>query len=94
MSDSVKKKSTESSALSFQPPSAVDLEKRQFLTVATAAVGAAGAAAAAVPFVGSMLPSERAKAAGAPVEVNISDIGPGEIKTAEWRGQPVWIIHR
>lgn len=94
MSESGKSKSAESSALSFQTPSAVDLEKRQFLTVATAAVGAVGVGAAAVPFVGSMLPSERAKAAGAPVEVNISDIAPGEIKTAEWRGQPVWIIHR
>lgn len=95
MSDSGKVKSAASdSELSFQPPSTVDLEKRQFLTMATAAVGAVGAASAAVPFVGSMLPSERAKAAGAPVEVSISDIAPGEIKTAEWRGQPVWIINR
>lgn len=95
MSDSGKVKSVASdSELSFQPPSKVDLEKRQFLTMATAAVGAVGAATAAVPFVGSMLPSERAKAAGAPVEVSINDIAPGEIKTAEWRGQPVWIINR
>lgn len=95
MSDSGKGKSAASdSELSFQPPSKIDLEKRQFLTVATVAVGAVGAATAAVPFVGSMLPSERAKAAGAPVEVNISDIAPGEVKTAEWRGQPVWIINR
>jgi ubiquinol-cytochrome c reductase iron-sulfur subunit len=94
MADSGKTKSSDDSTLSFQAPSQVDLEKRQFLTIATAAVGVAGAATAAVPFVGSMLPSERAKAAGAPVEVDISDIKPGEIKTAEWRGQPVWIIHR
>jgi ubiquinol-cytochrome c reductase iron-sulfur subunit len=95
MSDSVKGKSAASdSELSFQAPSKVDLEKRQFLTVATVAVSAVGAASAAVPFLGSMLPSERAKAAGAPVEVNISDIAPGEVKTAEWRGQPVWIINR
>ena len=94
VSDSGKGKSVVNSELSFQPPSQVDLEKRQFLTVATAVFGAVGAATAAVPFVGSMLASEHAKAAGAPVEVDISDIAPGEIKTAEWRGQPVWIINR
>jgi ubiquinol-cytochrome c reductase iron-sulfur subunit len=94
VSDSEKGKSSSSSELSFQEPSQVDKEKRQFLVVATAAVGAVGAATAAVPFAGSMLPSERAKAAGAPVEVDVSDIAPGEIKTAEWRGQPVWIINR
>lgn len=93
-SDAKKTKSASKSELSFQKPSQVDLEKRQFLTTATAAVGAAGATVVAVPFVGSMLPSERAKAAGAPVEVDISDIAPGTIKTAEWRGKPVWIINR
>lgn len=82
------------STLSFHPPSEVDLEKRQFLITATACTGAVGAAAVAVPFVGSMLPSERAKAAGAPVEVDISKIEPGTIMTAEWRGKPVWIIKR
>lgn len=82
------------SGLSFQPPTTIDLEKRKFLIQATAATGAVGAAAVAVPFVGSMLPSERAKAAGAPVEVDISKIEPGSMMTAEWRGQPVWIIHR
>ena len=60
--------------LSFQQPSAVDLRKRQFLINATAATGAVGVLATAVPFVGSMLPSERAKAAGAPVEVDISKV--------------------
>jgi ubiquinol-cytochrome c reductase iron-sulfur subunit len=79
----------------FQPNQAsqVDLEKRNFL-IATSAVGAIGCAAVAVPFVKSMTPSERAKAAGAPVEVDISKIEPGGKLTAEWRGQPVWIIHR
>jgi ubiquinol-cytochrome c reductase iron-sulfur subunit len=81
-------------ALSFQPPSEVDLEKRQFLIKTTATAGAIGAVAVAVPFVGSMLPSERAKAAGAPVEVDISKVAPGTIMTAEWRGKPVWIINR
>lgn len=80
--------------LSFQPPSEVDLEKRRFLVNTGAATGAAGVAAVAVPFVGSMLPSERAKAAGAPVEVDISKLKPGEKMTAEWRGQPVWVVYR
>ena len=62
--------------------------------VATAAVGGAGGLAALVPFVSSMLPSERAKAAGAPVEVDISKLEPGQMMTVEWRGKPVWIINR
>ena len=82
------------STLSFSAPSKIDQEKRNFLITATACTGAIGAAAMAVPFVGSMLPSERAKAAGAPVEVDISKIEPGSIMTAEWRGKPVWIIKR
>ena len=80
--------------LSFSAPSAVDQEKRNFLITATACTGAIGAAAIAVPFVGSMRPSERAKAAGAPVEVDISKIELGTYFTAEWRGKPVWIINR
>ncbi len=73
--------------------SSVDLEKRNFL-IASSSVGALGCAAAAVPFVLSMTPSERAKAAGAPVEVDVSKIAPGSMMTVEWRGKPVWIIHR
>jgi ubiquinol-cytochrome c reductase iron-sulfur subunit len=53
-----------------------------------------GAVAALVPFVSSMLPSERAKAAGAPVEVDIASLAPGQMMTVEWRGKPVWIINR
>ena len=83
-----------SDTLSFSTPSKVDQEKRNFLITATACTGAIGVAVIAVPFVGSMLPSERAKAAGAPVEVDISKIEPGSIMTAEWRGKPVWIIRR
>lgn len=71
----------------------VDCGRRR-LVVATAAVGGAGAVASLVPFVASMLPSERAKAAGAPVEVDISKLEPGQMITVEWRGKPVWIIHR
>lgn len=84
----------DNNCLSFCQPSEVDLQKRDFLVKATAATGAVGVAAVAVPFVGSMLPSERAKAAGAPVEVDISKLKPGEKMTAEWRGQPVWIVRR
>ena len=62
--------------------------------VATAAAGGVAGVAVAVPFVASMLPSERAKAAGAPVEVDISKLAPGEMMTVEWRGKPVWIINR
>ena len=95
MSDiKIEKNGHKSDALSFSTPSKVDQEKRNFLITATACTGAIGAAAMAVPFVGSMLPSERAKAAGAPVEVDISKIEPGSIMTAEWRGKPVWIIKR
>ena len=71
----------------------VDCGRRRLL-VATAAVGGVAGVAVAVPFVSSMLPSERAKAAGAPVEVDISRLAPGEMMTVEWRGKPVWIINR
>lgn len=81
-------------ALSFSAACQIDQEKRNFLISATAYAGAIGVAAAAVPFLGSMLPSERAKAAGAPVEIDISKIKPGEMLLEEWRGQPVWILNR
>ena len=70
-----------------------DAGKRTWL-IATTCAGAAGAAFTAVPFVSSFEPSERAKAAGAPVEVDVSGIAPGTKITAEWRGKPVWILHR
>ena len=72
----------------------VDKGKRCFLIAATSVVGGAAAGAAAVPFIGSMFPSERAKAAGAPVEVDISTLAPGDKMTVEWRGQPVWVVRR
>jgi ubiquinol-cytochrome c reductase iron-sulfur subunit len=71
----------------------VDCGRRR-LIVATAAVGGVAGAAAAVPFLASFAPSERAKAAGAPVEADISKLAPGEMMTVEWRGKPVWIIRR
>jgi ubiquinol-cytochrome c reductase iron-sulfur subunit len=76
--------------MSDQP---VDTGKRTWLIASTCA-GAVGGVAAAVPFVSSFQPSERAKAAGAAVEVDISALKPGEKLTVEWRGKPVWIVRR
>ena len=67
---------------------------RRNLIIATTAAGGAASVGVAVPFVVSMWPSERAKAAGAPVEVDISRMEPGELKVIEWRGKPVWVIRR
>ena len=71
----------------------VDSSKRTWL-VATGAAGAVGAGFVAVPFVSTFQPSEKAKAAGAAVEVDISSLKPGEKMTVEWRGKPVWIMKR
>jgi ubiquinol-cytochrome c reductase iron-sulfur subunit len=68
--------------------------KRRFLLVASSVAGGAAAAVVAVPFMWSMVPSARARAAGAPVEVDISKVEPGMMIKAEWRGQPVWIVRR
>ena len=71
----------------------VDTSKRTWL-IASGCAGAAGGVAVAVPFVSSFQPSEKAKAAGAAVEVDISALQPGEKLTVEWRGKPVWILKR
>jgi len=71
----------------------VDKNRRNLL-IATSAVGGAASVGAAVPFVISMWPSERAKAAGAPVTEDIANLQPGELKVVEWRGKPVWIFRR
>jgi ubiquinol-cytochrome c reductase iron-sulfur subunit len=71
----------------------VDSSKRTWL-IATSCAGAVGGAAVAVPFVASFTPSEKARAAGAAVEVDISALQPGEKLTVEWRGKPVWIVRR
>ena len=81
-------------ATDSQDDQPVDNQRRRLLTAATTGVGLAGTAAMLVPFAGSMMPSEKAKAAGAPVEVDISQVGPGKQITVEWRGKPVWIIGR
>ncbi|QWD28620.1 ubiquinol-cytochrome c reductase iron-sulfur subunit [Polynucleobacter paneuropaeus] len=71
----------------------MDKDRRQWL-IATSAVGGVGAAAALYPFIDSFEPSERAKAAGAAVEIDISGMKPDEMRTIEWRGKPVWVIRR
>lgn len=71
-----------------------DKGRRCMLVAASTVAGGMVAGAAGVPFVASMLPSERAKAAGAPVEADISKLAPGERMTVEWRGKPVWIVRR
>lgn len=72
----------------------LDADRRKFLLASTTAAGCVAVAGAAVPFVASMLPSERAKAAGAPVEVDISRLEPGQKMIVEWHGKPVWIVYR
>lgn len=71
----------------------VDSSKRTWI-ITSACAGAVGGVAAAVPFVSTFQPSEKAKAAGAAVEVDISTLQPGEMKTVEWRGKPVWVVRR
>jgi ubiquinol-cytochrome c reductase iron-sulfur subunit len=72
----------------------VDRGKRRFLLAATTAVGGVATVGTAVPFVMSMMPSARAKAAGAPVEMDISKIEAGALIAVEWRGKPVWVVSR
>ena len=67
---------------------------RRFWIGTTCAVGGVAGVALAAPFVGTFAPSEKARAAGAPVEVDVSAIPPGQMRTVEWRGKPVWIIRR
>ncbi len=72
----------------------VDVGKRRFLTAATTVVGGVGAGFAAWPFLSSWQPSARAKAAGAPVVADISELEEGALVIFEWRGKPVWVIRR
>lgn len=72
----------------------VNQSRRRFLTAATSVVGVAGAVGVAVPFIGSWNPSAKAKAAGAPVRINLAAIEPGQMITEEWRGKPVFIVRR
>ena len=72
----------------------VDLKTRRMLTAATSVVGAVGAGYVVYPFLASWAPSEKAKAAGAPVEADIGSLEPGQRLTVKWRGKPVWIVRR
>lgn len=72
----------------------VDRSRRRLLIAATTAAGGVAAAGAGAPFVLSLMPSERAKAAGAPVEADVNGIEPGMMISAEWQGKPVWIVRR
>ena len=68
--------------------------RRRFLVLATAGAGGVAAAGVATPFVASWFPSEKAKAAGAPVEIDVSKIEAGQMLTAEWRGKPIFVLNR
>ena len=72
----------------------LDPKRRRFLTTSVGVVGAAGVVGLAVPMLKSFAPSARARAAGAPVEVDISKLEPGQMMTVEWRGKPVWLLNR
>jgi len=78
----------------FVPAPEVDQDRRAFLTFATSAVGAVGAAFAAAPFIASWAPSERARAAGAPVEIDLTKIEPGQMITQVYRKKPVYVVRR
>lgn len=86
--------STSNQDLSFTPPSNENNAERRTWLIACGALGGAAATAAAVPLLTSMAPSEKARSAGAPVEVDIADIPPGGVRTVEWRGKPVWVVRR
>jgi len=75
-------------------PDDADLSRRKFLTVATAATGAVGAAFTLVPFIASWKPSERARALGAPLEIDVSKLEPGQMITKSWRKQPIYVVRR
>lgn len=90
MSESVTRPASTAASFSQDP---VDSGRRTWIAI-TCGVGAVGGAAVAVPFVSTFAPSERARAAGAPVQVDISALQPGQKLTVEWRGKPVWIVRR
>lgn len=72
----------------------VDSSRRKFLTRATIATGAAGAALAAIPFIESWAPSERARAQGAPVDLDLSKLDPGQMAVTVWRRSPIYVVRR
>ena len=72
----------------------INQERRRFLVLATAGAAGVGALGVAKPFVASFFPSEKAKAAGAPIDIDVSKIEAGQLVTAEWRGKPIWVLNR
>ena len=72
----------------------VNPNRRRWLTATASVVGGVGVAAVLWPFLASMRPSARAQAAGAPVEVEVSQVEPGQLIRVEWRGKPVWVVRR
>lgn len=85
---------TNSGPGALRKPDSIDKKRRRTLIAWTSAAGAVAGIGVAVPFVMSMFPSARARAAGAPVEVDVSKLEPGMMITEAWRGKPVWILHR
>ena len=76
------------------PTEGVNKGRRRFLIATTSAVGATGAVLAAVPFIESWKPSAKAQAIGAPVQVNLENLEPGQILKVQWRGQTIGVLHR
>lgn len=72
----------------------IDEERRRFLLTATTIMAGLGLAATSIPFITSWLPNAKVEASGGPVEVDLSKLEPGQMMTVEWRGKPVWILHR
>jgi ubiquinol-cytochrome c reductase iron-sulfur subunit len=72
----------------------IDQHKRKFLIMCSSVLGGIGASLAVIPFLSSWLPSAKSKALGAPIQVDISSLEPGQKMTVEWRGKPIWIVRR
>ncbi|MDO4642125.1 MAG: ubiquinol-cytochrome c reductase iron-sulfur subunit [Neisseria sp.] len=72
----------------------INTSRRRFLTLATAGAGGVAAVGVVTPLLASFFPSEKAKAAGAPVEIDVSKIEAGQLTTAEWQGKPIWVVNR
>jgi len=72
----------------------IDRQRRRFLTTAATVVGGVGVAATSIPFISTMTPSAKTKAIGAPVEVDVGELQPGQMMRVKWQGKPVWILRR
>jgi ubiquinol-cytochrome c reductase iron-sulfur subunit len=72
----------------------IDVNRRRFLTTTASVVGGAGAVATTIPFISTLSPSAKTRAIGAPVEVELGDIQPGQLKITQWQGKPIWLLRR